>query len=81
MIGWPKYLHGQSKEAVAPLRPGFGFLLRLTLWAAGLLVAMMTGMLSVYAVLSALYAGSRIYAQFRKVKERRVDALGPGDAS
>ena len=66
---------------MAPLKPGFGFLLRLTLWGAGLLVAMMTGTLSVFAILSTLYIGSRIYAQLHKIKQRRVDALGPGDAS
>jgi hypothetical protein len=42
---------------------------------------MMTGTLSVFAILSTLYIGSRIYAQLHKIKQRRVDALGPGDAS
>lgn len=60
-------------------RPEQGTLWRMTLWAVGLLVSMMTGTLSAYVVLTVVYIGSRTYAQIRRTKARHAYALRPAD--
>jgi hypothetical protein len=41
----------------------FGVALRVTLWLAGLLVALAVGALSAYVILSAVYFASRTYTR------------------
>jgi len=48
-------------------------LLKLTLWSAGLLVALMFGMLSAYLVTSAVWFGSRFA---RALRERATEVGG-----
>jgi len=46
-------------------RASFGPALRVVLWLVGLLIALMTGMLSTYLVLTAGYVGSKVVARLR----------------
>lgn len=55
----------RSQHAVSPADRRFGALLRLTLWSLGLLVSLMTGMVSAYLVLTGVYVGSRVVARLR----------------
>ena len=50
----------------------------MVLWLVGLVVALVTGTLSIYAVLSVLYVGSRAYARLKTLRERVVSELGSG---
>lgn len=65
----------RSRGREARVSPRFRPLLGLTLWATGLLIALMTGSVSAYVVLTGLYAGSRAYAALRS---RSHPLLGPG---
>jgi hypothetical protein len=58
--------------------PGFSAALRLTLWLVGLMVALMTGMLSGYLVISVGYVGSRVVARLRGTGSA-PPGLDPGD--
>lgn len=50
-----------------------------TLWLVGLLVALTTGMLSAYLLVTVVVVGSKAYARLRKVgDERETEKLGPG---
>jgi len=69
---------GQSTRRVPPTRRGFRPLLVVTAWLVGLLVALMAGMLSLYLVLSVLYAGSRVFARLRSGAEAGRRFLGSG---
>ncbi len=51
----------------------------LVLWLVGLLVALVTGTLSIYAVLTVLYVGSRAYGRLKALRDRVASELGPGD--
>ncbi len=51
----------------------------LVLWLVGLLVALATGTLSIYAVLTVLYVGSRAYGRLKALRDRVASELGPGD--
>lgn len=55
----------RSRTGRADITGRFGPLMRVTLWLTGLLVAMMTGTLSAYAVLTALYFCSKGLARLR----------------
>ena len=44
----------------------FGPALKVTLWLGGLLVALMTGNMAAYLVLTALYFGSKMAGQLRR---------------
>ena len=44
----------------------FGALLGVTLWLAGLLVALMTGMLSGYLLATVVFVGSKAYRRLRR---------------
>ena len=52
----------------------------LILWVVGLVVALMTGNMSMYLILSALYFGSRAVARrkaLQEVKGSQIDSGGP----
>ncbi|MDE3006599.1 MAG: hypothetical protein ACPGPI_03750 [Longimicrobiales bacterium] len=57
------------------VRPGFAMAVGITVWLAGLLVALMLGMGSAYLVVSGVFLSSRFLARLR---ERR-DELLPGE--
>lgn len=54
-------------------------LTRLTLWLVGLLVALMTGTLSAYAVLTVLYVASTTLSRLRARAASGRLAVGRGD--
>ncbi len=51
----------------------------LVLWLVGLLVSLVTGTLSLYAVLTVLYVASRAYGRLKTLRERVASELGSGD--
>ena len=51
----------------------------LVLWMAGLVIALLTGNLSLYLILSALYFGSRGLARLRAHGSESPPELGPGE--
>jgi hypothetical protein len=59
-------------------RVEFKTALGVTLWLGGLLVAMMTGMLSAYLVVTAIYVGSKGYKRLRATAGGSARRLGPG---
>lgn len=60
-----------------PTEGRFGTLLGVTLWFVGLLVALMTGMLSGYLLATVVFVGSKAYGRIRSAGER--GKLGTGD--
>jgi hypothetical protein len=59
-------------------RVEFKTVLGVGLWLAGLLVALMAGMLSAYLLVTAMYVGSRAYARLRAPAGGSTRNLGPG---
>lgn len=58
----------------------FSAVLTVTLWLTGLLVALLTGMLSAYLLVSVVVVGSRAFARLRSAGEaRKAERLGSGD--
>lgn len=55
---------------------GFRPLLWITLWCLGLLVALMTGMLSAYLVVSAFFVGSKVVARLRGANDGGPKRIG-----
>ena len=53
----------------------FGALLGVTLWMLGLLLALMTGMLSGYLLASVVLVGAKAYARLRAAGERENERL------
>ncbi len=51
----------------------------LILWMVGLVVALMTGNMSVYLILSALYFGSRAVARRKALQEGKGSQINSGD--
>ena len=66
----------RSLRGVAGADRGFRPLLGVTLWCLGLLVALMTGMLSAYLVVSGLFVGSKIFARFRGPRDEGPKRIG-----
>lgn len=67
-------------SALLPTEGRFGTLLGITLWLLGLLVALMTGMLSGYLLVTAVFVGSKVYGRLRGAGEREErDKLETGD--
>ena len=51
----------------------------LILWMVGLVVALMTGNMSVYLILSALYFGSRAVARRKALQEGKGSQINSGE--
>ena len=59
--------------------PNLRLMTWLVLWLVGLVVALMTGTLSLYAVLTVLYVGSRLASRIKSLSERPSSEIGTGD--
>lgn len=57
----------------------FSALLGVTLWLLGLLVALMTGMLSGYLLATMVFVGSKVYGRMRTLGERPDNDRLPSD--
>ena len=68
----------RAQLTVAEQRRGFRPLLVLTAWLVGLFIAVMTGMLSAYLVLSVLYTGSQVVSKLRRRDRREVRQVDSG---
>lgn len=67
-------------DALLPRVGRFGTLLGVTLWLMGLLVALMTGMLSGYLLATVVFVGSKAYGRLRAAGRREErDELEAGD--
>lgn len=67
-------------DALLPREGRFGTLLGVTLWLLGLLVALMTGMLSGYLLATVIFVGSKAYGRLRGAGESEErDKLEAGD--
>lgn len=51
------------------VRPGFAVAVGVTVWLAGLLVALMLGMASAYLVVTGVFASTRVWARLRGPRE------------
>ena len=71
----PRFSRKRWRRNVAGVRPGFVMAVGITVWLAGLLVALMLGMGSAYLVVSGVFLSSRVWTRLR---ERR-DELLPGE--
>ena len=74
-INLPTFSRGRWRRNVVGVRPGFAMAVGITVWLAGLLVALMLGMGSAYLVVSGVFLSSSFLARLR---ERR-DELLPGE--
>ncbi len=59
----------------------FSTLLGVTLWLLGLLIALMTGMLSGYLLATMVFVGSKVYGRMRALGERSDNDRLPSDRS
>lgn len=59
-------------------RPGFVAAVGVTVWLAGMLVALMLGMGSAYVVVSAVFVGSKAVSRLRAGRAARLTGEEPG---
>ena len=68
-------------ERRAEPRKGFAMAVGVTVWLAGLLIALMLGMGSAYVVVSSVFVGSRVWSRVRASRDESRAQLGTGDPS